>query len=381
MANILVLGGGFGGITVATEVIRALGPDHPVTLIDRSETFMMGLRKLWGLVGIAPMSEGQRSRSNLAEPGIRVVRTEITAIDPAARRVTTNDGVFEADYLVVALGAESRPDLVPGLKEHAHNVWDPAGVPAAAEALSRFEGGRLAVIIAGAPYTCPPAPYECTLLLHEYLEKRGIRDRTDLSVTTLQPILMPNAGKEGSDWLAGQLEARGIQYRTGRKPERVEAGRVIFEDGEMPFDLLIGIPPHRVPAVVRDSGLTGDGDWIAADPGTLATSYPRVFAIGDAVQIRLANGLPLPKAGLIAELEGRRVAAAIVADVRGEPEPAPFDGHGLCFIEMSSTEATVVDGDFYATPQPAVALGEVSRQHLEDKRTFESTRLADWFRR
>ena len=375
----LILGGGFGGLTVATELKRSLGDDHEVVLVDRDERFSMGLRKLWELVGHATIAEGSRSRDALRERGIEVMREEVRAIDPVARAAETDAGTLEADYLVIALGAVPRPDLVPGLAEHGHDVWDAGGVPAAAEALARFDGGRIVVLIAGAPYPCPPAPYECAIHVHEHLRARGLLESSELLVSTVQPMLMPNAGRAGSAWMGEQLTERGIGHQVGRKVERVEPGRVAFAEGEIEFDLLIGVPPHRPPTVVADSGLSGEGGWVAVDPATLETSHPKAFAIGDVTQVTLANGLPLPKAGVISELEGTRVAAAIVADVRGAEEPPPFDGSGYCFIEMGADAAALVDGDWYAAPEPRVRIAEPDAAHAAEKRQFESERLQRWF--
>jgi sulfide:quinone oxidoreductase len=379
MTRTLILGAGFGGLTVATELGRLLGSGHEIVLVDRRRHFLMGLRKLWALVGIGTLEDGRRPRDVLSARGVRFLEQEITKIEPASRRVVTDRETLEGDYLVVALGVEPRPDLVQGLAEHGHNVWDARAVPGLAKELTEFDGGRIAIVIGGVPYTCPPAPYECAMLLDDHLRERGVRDRTELVVVTLQPMLLPNAGREGSAWLGEQLAARGIAFQVGRKVRRVEAGSAIFDDGELSFDLLIGVPPHRVPAVVKASDLTGDGEWIMVDPTTLKTAFDGVYAIGDVTQIKLANGLPLPKAGLMAELEGQRVAAAIAAEVRGEAQAPPFDGKAYCFIEMGKRTATLVEGDFYATPEPQVALGEVSAAHAEEKHRFEAERLERWF--
>ena len=229
----LILGGGFGGITVATELSRLLGEEHEITLVDREERFAMGLRKLWELVGIGTREEGSRSRDLLAGHGVRFLRREIRRIEPAGRRVETDAGVLTGDHLVIALGARARPDLVAGLAEHAHNVWEAEGVPPLAAALDALESGRIAIVIAGVPYPCPPAPYECAMLLDDHLRQRGLRRQVDLSVSTLQPMLLPNAGEAGSAWLAGQLASRGIGFETGRKVERFEAGRAVFADGDL----------------------------------------------------------------------------------------------------------------------------------------------------
>ena len=381
MSRTVIVGAGFGGVAVAHELRRLLGDEHHVVLVDRGERFSMGLRKLWELVGIGTIAEGSRSRRSLAAGGVEFVQANVEAIDPGARRVRSDRGSWDADFLVVALGAEPRPDLVAGMAEHTYDVWEAVRVPPARAALEAFEGGRICVVIAGAPYKCPPAPYECTLLLEEWLRERGLRERTELVVSTFQPILLPNAGRAGSAWLGERLAARGIEAQAGRAVERFEAGLVVYGDGELEADLAIGVPPHRAPAVVAESALAGDGGWVSVDPGTLATAHPGVFAIGDVTQIKLANGLPLPKAGIIAEREGTRVAAAIAAELRGEGAPAPFDGRGHCFIEMGRSSATLIEGEFYAEPEPSVQIREPSAGNAEEKRRFETERLARWFHR
>lgn len=379
MSRTLVLGGGFGGISTAVELRRLVGADHEIVLADRKPAFAMGLRKLWELVGHGTIADGSRSRTLLARHGIDFVQTEIHAIDPPGRSAETAAGRLDGDHLVLSLGAVSRPDLVPGLAEHGHDVWSFTGVPAAAAALEAFDGGRVLVLIAGAPYPCPPAPYECAIHVHEHLRARGLRDRTRLEVATLQPMLMPNAGREGSEWMGRQLAERGIGFRVGAKTERVEAGRVVLADGELPFDLLIAVPPHRPPAVVADSGLAAGHGWIAVDAGTLATGHEGVFAVGDVTLIPLSNGLPFPKAGVMAELQGARVGRAIAAELSGEEPPAPFDGSGFCPIEMGRDAAALVEGHWYAEPDPIVTISGPSAEHAAEKTAFEADHLERWF--
>jgi sulfide:quinone oxidoreductase len=161
MARVLVLGGGFGGVSTATEVRKALGVGHEIILVDRSSTFVMGLRKLWALVGMGTIEDGSRDLHTLQTQGIRCEQREILSIDAAGLSVATDSGSLAADYMVLALGAESRPDLVPGLVEHGHNAWDVAGVPVLKAAVDAFDRGSIVIAIAGMPYTCPPAPFEC----------------------------------------------------------------------------------------------------------------------------------------------------------------------------------------------------------------------------
>jgi sulfide:quinone oxidoreductase len=378
VTRVLVLGGGFGGISTATELKRLLGDDVDIVLVDRREQFSMGLRKLWELVGHATIAEGSRSRALLEAHGIVVIQDTITSIDPVGRSTIVGGETLSADHLVVALGAEPRPDLVPGLLEHGHDVWSVDRVPAAAAALAAFERGRLLIAVTGLPYTCPPAPYECAMLVEERLRARGIRDAVELSVSTPPPILMPNAGAEGSSWLAARLDEKGIGHRTNAKVVRVDADRVVLEHDELPFDLLIGVPPHRVPQVVADAGLVGESGWVTVDPRRLTTAFPGVWALGDVAAFPLSNGLMLPKAGVMAEQQGAVVAAGIAADLRGDEQPDGFGGDGVCFIEMGTSLAALVDGRFYADP-PQAELAPPSVEHAAAKRAFEADRLERWF--
>ena len=380
MSRTLILGAGFGGLSTAATLRSALGADHEIVLVDRAELFSMGLRKLWELVGIDTIAAGSRSRDHLAVPDVRVIRGEITKVRPAERSADVDGETLSADHLVLALGAVSRPDLVPGLAENAHDVWSVAGVPAAAEALRAFDGGRIMILIAGAPYPCPPAPYECAFHLHEHLTARGVRGRSQIEIASIQPILMPNAGKEGSAWMAEHLERRGISARAGRTIERVEPGRVVFDDGPQDVDLLIAVPPHRAAPVLAEAGLTNDKGWVPVDGRTLLTGHEGVYAIGDSTHITLANGLPFPKAGVMSERQGAHVGASIAAAVAGGEEPPPFDGTGFCFIEMGEAEAARFSGRFFDEPAPTLTMDDPGPSHAEEKRAFESERLARWFR-
>ena len=379
MTKTLVLGGGFGGITVATEVKRNLGPAHDVVLVDREPAFSMGLRKLWELVGHAWIADGSRSRDVLSEHGIEVILGEIESIDPEGRAAQVDGKRIKADHLVVALGAEPRPDLVPGLADHGHDVWSARSIPAASAALGEFDGGQIVVLVSGAPYSCPPAPFECAMLVDEHLRARGIRDRSEIAVATIQPMLMPNAGEAGSLWMAEQLAERGITFEVGRSVTHVGPGIVEFDEGERAFDLLFAVPPHRAPRVVRQSGLTGSSGWIEVDRTSFRTAHEQVFAIGDVTAIPLANGLPLPKAGVIAELAGLRVADAITAAVAGREVESTFDGVASCFVELGTGLAGRMDGEFYAEPAPRFTFAEPSAENAAAKRAFESERLARWF--
>jgi len=377
MKRALILGGGFGGIAAARRLKQTLDEKDEVILVDRRDHFMVGFRKTWALVGQSTLEAGQRPLDSLSSLGIRVMRDPVTRIDPVGRAAWMGDQRLSADALVVALGAELAPELVPGLQEYAYNVYDPQDIPRAAQALSEFQGGTLLIGVFGVPYKCPPAPYEMALLIRETLEARGVR--AEVEVFTPQPVSMPLLGQIGCDIIESRLAENGVTFLPNRRATAVEAGEVVFANERRRFDLLFGIPPHRPPAVVRESGLVGDSGWVSVNSRTLETQFPGVYAVGDVVQIAMGNGKPLPKAGVFAEAMGETVADRIAASFAGREPEATFKGDGGCYLEVGAGQAMMVKGYFMAVPEPEIALTEASAQFLEEKRTFETQRLQKWF--
>lgn len=377
MGRVLILGGGFGGVSTAHH-FRMLAPEHEVVLVSRSTHFMMGFRKAAGLLDPAAMDAGRRPLSALESRGVRVVFGDISGVDPTARGAEVDGESIEADALVMALGAETAPDAVPGLAEHGHDVYDPDAVPAAADALSSLDEGRVAIGIFGAPYTCPPAPYELALLANEAAERRGAG--LEFHTFTPQPMSLPVLGSAGCEVIEGRLGIRGIGFTAKAKAERVEADRVALEGGgQIPFDLLLAVPPHRCPRVLVDAGLAEPGGWVKVDPRTLQTGTEGVYALGDCTAIPLASGQPLPKAGVLAEAEGRVVAERIAATMNGIRPEAEFQGEGACYLEIGGGEAMMVRGRFLAEPAPEVELVGPSAGLLEEKSRYEGDALDTWF--
>ncbi|MDQ7843195.1 MAG: FAD/NAD(P)-binding oxidoreductase [Armatimonadota bacterium] len=378
--KIVILGGGFGGITAAVELSRALGREHAITVIERAPVFMMGLRKLWMVTGRGTRREGERVLAHLRADGVRVVQETVLAIDSDAREVRTDAGRHAYDYLIVALGAEPRPDLVPGFSSSAYNLYGVADAERLGARLREFTGGRIVIAILGVPYKCPPAPYEAAMLLDDLFRRRGMRGDVQIQVCTPQPMSLPVVGAQNCAQVEGLLAARGIVFSPNRKVARLEGSTAVFEDGtRLAADLLMIVPPHRPPAAIENSGLPKRGIWVAVDPATLRTSVEGVFAVGDVNEIPLATGLPLPKAGLFAEAQARVAAQQIVAELRKGPPPSSFDGVGYCFIETGGGMAALVQGQFLAAPHPAITIAPPSAAAYAQKIEFERSRLTDWF--
>src|SRR5436309_13597755 len=180
--RLVFLGAGFAGLELATMLSDAFGGDSDVTLIDKNDAFVFGYSKLDVMFGRTTLDAVRLPYRDIAKPGVRFLRETITAIDPQARRVTTDAGVHEADVLVVALGADYDMDATPGLAEAGNEFYSTAGAERLAQLLPAFSGGRAIIGVCGAPFKCPPAPSEAALLLHDYLMTRGIRDACRLSI-------------------------------------------------------------------------------------------------------------------------------------------------------------------------------------------------------
>ena len=378
--NVVILGGGFGGISAALELRRGLDTEHRITLVDRRGIFFMGLRHLSALVGRGTLAEGTRPLRQLAADGVEVRTSTVNAIDVQARTVRLDDDTIAFDYLIVAVGAEPRPDLVPGFSDEAFNLYDPLDVERLAARLPTFTAGRVHIAVFGVPYKCPPAPYEAAMLLDAYFTNRGLRAGIALETSTPQPMSLPVVGAAGCANLEGMLAAKNIAFTPNRKVVRLEGANVVTENGPVAADLLIGVPPHRPPAVVRESGLELRGEWIAVDATTMRTSVEGIYAVGDVTEIPLANGMALPKAGVFAEEEGKVTAAAIIAEITGGQAPAGFQGKGYCFIETGDRQAALVQGEFLAAPAPRVEMVAPSADTYRQKVEFESSRLSSWFR-
>ena len=374
--RVVVLGAGFGGLELATILSEALGDDVDVTLIDKNDAFVFGYAKLDVMFGRTTPDAVRLEYRDIAKPGVRFLQQTITAIDPEARSVTTDGGVHEADFLVVALGADYDLNATPGLAEGGNEFYSVGGAERLGELLPTFSQGRAIVGVCGAPFKCPPAPSEAALLLDDYLSARGVRDDCEISIVIPFGSPVPPSPDTSSALVAAFAE-RAIEFVPARRVSSLDSARrvAVLDDGsEMPYDLFLGVPKHRAPDVVVASGMTEDG-YVPVNPKTLETRFPGVYAVGDVATIGV------PKAGVFAEGAARVVAASLIAGLRGGQQPRAYDGLGSCYIEFGAGRVGRVDVDFLSGPKPTGTFQEPSDALVMEKHHFGSSRRARWFSR
>jgi sulfide:quinone oxidoreductase len=372
--RIVILGAGFGGLELSTMLSEALGDTVDVTLIDKSDAFVFGFSKLDVMFGRTMPDAVRLAYSEIAKPGVRVVRETVTAIDPEARRVTTDAGIHEADVLVIALGADYDMDATPGLAEGGNEFYSVAGAERLAGIIPTFSQGHAVIGVCGAPFKCPPAPSECALLLDDELTARGVRDACQISfVIPLGTPVPPSP--ETSAALMKEFAERDITLISGRRVSALDPGRsvAVLDDGsELRFDLFLGVPKHRAPDVVIASGMTEDG-YVPVDSATLATRFPGVYAVGDVATAGV------PKAGTFAEGAARIVAQTLIATLRGGERPGPYLGRGTCYIEFGRGRVGSVDIDFLSGPTRTGSFNAPSAALVAEKEYFGSSRRTRWF--
>jgi len=372
--RILVLGAGFGGLEVATRLSDEFGDAIDVTVIDQSDHFVFGFSKLDVMFGRTDAAAVRHSYRQISKPGVRFVQTAIREIDPVARQAVTDAGTFDADIMVVALGADLHPEATPGLSEGGYEFYTVAGALALRDVLANFDGGRVIVAVTSTPFKCPPAPSETALLMHDFLTARGLRDRSEISlVMPLGAPIPPSPG--ASEALLAAFSERGIGWYPDRRVSELDPERsvaLLSDGGHMPYDLFLGIPVHRAPDVVVTSGLTEDG-WIPVNSLTLEARYPGVYAVGDVTSVGT------PKAGVFAEGQAAVVADRIIAAIRSGGEAPDYDGRGICYLEFGHDQVAKVDVTFVSGKPPVGGLDGPSHEIAADKVEFATSRIGRWF--
>ncbi len=372
--HVVILGAGFGGLELAARLSESLADEISVTLLDQNDSFSFGFSKLDILFGRKATADVRLHYRDISKEGVEFRQERVTSLDPEKRRVTTDEGSYDADVLAVALGADYDIAATPGFDQGGFEYYSVAGAERMGDTLPDFDSGTILIGILGHPFKCPPAPFEGALLLHDHLVGRGVRAAVEIRV--IGPMAAPvPITKEVSQSILKALEERGIEYVPNQLVSELDTGSKearLARGGSIPYDLFVGIPVHRVPEVVERSGLAVDG-WVPVDHTNLTTRFPDVYALGDVA------GAPVAKAGVFAESAAAVVADDIAARLHGRALQRQYEGAGSCYIEFGGGMVGKVEANFLGGPSPTARLVGPSRELAAEKEAFASTRRDRWF--
>ena len=376
--RVVILGAGFGGLELATRLSETVADEVAVTLIDRNDSFFFGFSKLEVMLGRQTAEQIKLPYREFVKDGVEFRQETVTGVDPGSRRVTTNAGSYDADYLVVALGADYDVAATPGFEQDGHEYYSLTGAERLRDALTDFKGGKVLLSILGQPFKCPPAPFEGLFMLDEHFKQQGIRDSVQMATTFPMGRPVP-VTTEVSQLFREGLAARDIE----ELPEQVVTGidpathtAQLASGGTVSYDLFVGVPLHRAPAMLESSGLV-ENRWVPVDQSNLRTAFAGVYALGD-----VSSGpRTVAKAGIFAEAAARVVADDIAADITGSEPPAPYEGSGVCYAEFGGGLVSKVEVNFLRGDAPEARRHDPSRQFAAEKDEFGAVRRTRWFGR
>ena len=358
MQRVVVLGGGVGGTLVANLLVRKLRQqidrrEATVTIIDEKGEHVYQPGFMYIAMGGEKAENLLRPERSLLDRRVILNVARVTKIDEANGRVELDEGGGHVGYdqLVIATGSRIVPEEIEHFDTEAHHFYSPVAALKLREALDAFSGGKIVIGIAGMPYKCPPAPLEVAFLIESELRERGLRRQSEMHYCS--PIGRAFTIESVSEMATPILQEKGIELHTFFNVESIDPVRKVvlsLEGEELPYDLLILVPPHRGARMVTESGLAPASGWLPTDHHTLQVDgRSNVYALGD------ATDLPLSKAGSTAHFEAPIVAERIAAAVQGrEPNGrhATYTGKVMCFFEVGDGKGTLLQFDYNHPPNP-----------------------------
>ena len=376
--HVVILGGGFGGLSAANEIRNSLDSSKVnITIIDKKDWFMVGYAKLWIMNGSRTFENSIGSLQELPKKQIGFLKDEIIEIDTKNNFVKTISEKISFDFLIISMGAVLAPEKIPGLNDNGFNLYDHNQLNEINQKLNQIESGKIAIAIMGMPYKCPPAPFEASLLVDSMLRKRGVRDSVQIDFFTPAPITLPAAGPEVSKQILDLINSEKITFHNSEKIKQVAPKKLIFENNEYDFDILLAIPPHIAPKVIYNSNLAKEPGFIPINRDC-KTPFENIFAVGDVTTLAVTDAIAVPKAGIFAEGEGITVAKNIISKIELNEKSLLFDGKGGCFLESGRDTASIIEVDMFTNQKPSTKLTESTSENLSKKINFEKERLSKW---
>jgi sulfide:quinone oxidoreductase len=328
MKKLVILGSGTGGTIIAGQLRQKLSESQwEITIIDRDWQHHYQPGWLFIPFGIYTPEDCVKPKIKYIPPGVNFVLDEVTEIDPAHKQIKTKRDTYAYDWLVIATGARIVPEeaegLVEGMGQDIHNFYTLDGASALAEKLKYFDKGRVMINIAEMPIKCPVAPLEFAFMADWFFASHGVRDNIELELVTPLPgaFTKPVASK-----MLGQIcEEKNVKVTGNFQLAAVDSEHKVIKSyggEEVPYDLLVSIPPNFGAQVIIDSGLGDPMGYMETDHNTLkAKNYDYIYVIGDAANV------PTSKAGAVAHYEADSILQNLIREIDGQPPLPSFDGH------------------------------------------------------
>lgn len=352
MKNLVILGAGTSGTMMANHLVSKLPKqDWKITIVDQYKTHYYQPGFLFLPFDIYTEDQVKKNGHKFIPKGVNYIQKKIEKINAESNTITLEDETLNYDILIVATGSKIAPDEVEGMKEEGwhKDVFDfytYEGAKALRDKLRTWEGGKMVVHITEMPIKCPVAPLEFAFLADSYFEKKGMRDKVDITYVT--PLGGAFTKPKATEALHYLLEEKNIKEVTDFAIERVdnENKKIIdYADTEVDYDLLVTVPTNMGDEVIERSGLGDDLNFIPTHKHTLQSdAHENIFVIGD------ATNLPASKAGSVAHFQAETLTDNILLYIEGKPLKEEFDGHANCFIETGHNKALLIDFNYTQEP-------------------------------
>ncbi|OGU33401.1 MAG: hypothetical protein A2057_12155 [Ignavibacteria bacterium GWA2_35_9] len=385
--NIVILGGGIGGIIAANKLRNELPSSVDIIIIERNKMHTLAASYLWLMVNLRKAEKIRTPLSRLIHKGVKIIYEEVKQIDTSGKRIQTEHNEINYDYLIIALGSELEKKHLNNNQYGIHNFYTYEGAQRLRDELAKIQSGEIIIAIDSLPYKCPGAPYEAAMLISGYLTKRERKNKININLYTPEPHPLPVAGPELGKSVSDLLENKGIKFYPAHQLKEIkpEEKTITFNsDLTKQYDLLIVIPKHISPAVIRNSELEDEGGWIPVDRNSLETKLENVYAIGDINSVSIPGRwqpdkpMKLPKAGVFAHSQALTVSEIINSKIFGKEIKNSFCGDGFCMLEAGEDLAGFAYGDFFASPHPDVKMRKLGKAWHLGKVLFEKWWLAPY---
>ncbi|PIE61501.1 MAG: oxidoreductase [Desulfobacterales bacterium] len=353
MKHVLILGAGAGGTIVVNMLRKALpASELRITIIDRDERHHYQAGYLFIPFGIYSPEEVIKPKKAFIPQGVEFVVDQILKIDPQNRRVETQAGCYNYDWLVIATGCDIAPSEIEGMTDawrtDVFDFYTLEGATALYKKLKYFSSGKVVVNIAEVPFKCPIAPLEFVFMADWFFQVNGVRDKVDIElVTPLDNVFTKPVAANALAQFAHQKNIKITPYFdiacVNAKEKTIES----HKGEKVGYDLLVAIPPNMGATVLIDSQISDPVGFVPTDDHTLkAEGMDRVFVIGDTANV------PTSKAGSVAHYMAYTLVDNIVREMDGHHALPKFDGHATCFLASGFEKAILLDFNYKVEPLP-----------------------------